>query len=92
MNFRTHLTEKQSWLKKKRDFLLTSHIRLCQCAAISIPAISVPAYSGRATLRDEGVLLVGKPGGGLDSVRVAGPDLKLVCQESDTCVVPMVSK
>lgn len=40
--------------------MLTSHIRLCQCAAISIPAIFVLAYSGHAVLLDERLLLVGK--------------------------------
>lgn len=46
--------------KKKKDFVLTSHIWLCQCAAISIPAIFVLAYSGHTVLLDERLLLVGK--------------------------------
>lgn len=33
--------------------MLTSHIELCQCTAISIPAIFVLAYSGHAVPLDE---------------------------------------
>lgn len=40
--------------------MLTSHIVLCQCTAISVPAISVLAYSGHTVLLDERLLLVSK--------------------------------